>query len=221
MALKNRIPKISFQSVVILMILLIGFVSVLYQMIVKNLLVDVLNINNEFILGTLQTGDNPLAPETVITDWQTEYPADENSEYSQENIVSTRKVKAGNINEGGKVSARIVKLYSMMAERQYKNVDVEISNIVNFSEWLKDNGIDFLYVEVPSPVDPADEQTQIALGYEEYSNVMANQILDALDEQGIANIDLRKLMADENRKYSECFFPFDHHMLPSNVFIFT
>ena len=109
----------------------------------------------------------------------------------------------------------------MMAERQYKNVDVEISNIVNFSEWLKDNGIDFLYVEVPSPVDPADEQTQIALGYEEYSNVMANQILDALDEQGIANIDLRKLMADENRKYSECFFPFDHHMLPSNVFIFT
>lgn len=219
--MKNRIPKISFQSVVILMILLIGFVSVLYQMIVKNLLVDVLNINNEFILGTLQTGDNPLAPETVITDWQTEYPADENSEYSQENIVSTRKVKAGNINEGGKVSARIVKLYSMMAERQYKNVDVEISNIVNFSEWLKDNGIDFLYVEVPSPVDPADEQTQIALGYEEYSNVMANQILDALDEQGIANIDLRKLMADENRKYSECFFPFDHHMLPSNVFIFT
>lgn len=219
--MKNRIPKISFQSVVILMILLIEFVSVLYQMIVKNLLVDVLNINNEFILGTLQTGDNPLAPETVITDWQTEYPADENSEYSQENIVSTRKVKAGNINEGGKVSARIVKLYSMMAERQYKNVDVEISNIVNFSEWLKDNGIDFLYVEVPSPVDPADEQTQIALGYEEYSNVMANQILDALDEQGIANIDLRKLMADENRKYSECFFPFDHHMLPSNVFIFT
>lgn len=219
--MKNRIPKISFQSVVILMILLIGFVSVLYQMIVKNLLVDVLNINNEFILGTLQTGDNPLAPETVITDWQTEYPADENSEYSQENIVSTRTVKAGNINEGGKVSARIVKLYSMMAERQYKNVDVEISNIVNFSEWLKDNGIDFLYVEVPSPVDPADEQTQIALGYEEYSNVMANQILDALDEQGIANIDLRKLMADENIKYSECFFPFDHHMLPSNVFIFT
>lgn len=219
--MKNRIPKISFQSVVILMILLIGFVSVLYQMIVKNLLVDVLNINNEFILGTLQTGDNPLAPETVITDWQTKYPADENSEYSQENIVSTRTVKSGNINEGGKVSARIVKLYSMMAERQYKNVDVEISNIVNFSEWLKDNGIDFLYVEVPSPVDPADEQTQIALGYEEYSNVMANQILNALDEQRIANIDLRKLMADENRKYSECFFPFDHHMLPSNVFIFT
>ena len=263
MELKNRIPKINFQSVVILMILLIGFVSVLYQMIVKNLLVDVLNINNEFILGTLQTGDNPLAPETVITDWQTEYPADENSEYSQGNIVSTRKVKAGNINEGGKVSARIAKLYSMMdkytssyftftgqceivsklfskcmgmnllmdtygnlvyfqqdgrmmTERQYKNVDVEISNIVNFSEWLKDNGIDFLYVEVPSPVDPADEQTQIALGYEEYSNVMANQILDALDELGIANIDLRKLMADENRKYSEYFFPFDHHMLPSN-----
>lgn len=220
MALKNRIPKISFQSVVILMILLIGFVSVLYQMIVKNLLVDVLNINNEFILGTLQTDDNPLAPETVITDWQTEYPADENSEYSQENIVSAGTVKSGNTYEG-KVSARIVKLYSMMAERQYKNVDVEISNIANFSEWLKDNGIDFLYVEVPSPVDPADEQTQIALGYEEYSNVMANQILDALDEQGIANIDLRKLMADENRKYSECFFPFDHHMLPSNVFIFT
>lgn len=67
MELKNRIPKINFQSVVILMILLIGFVSVLYQMIVKNLLVDVLNINNEFILGTLQTDDNPLAPETVIT----------------------------------------------------------------------------------------------------------------------------------------------------------
>lgn len=181
MELKNRIPKINFQSVVILMILLIGFVSVLYQMIVKNLLMDVLNINNEFILGTLQTDDNPLAPETVITDWQTEYPADENSEYSQGNIVSTRIVKSGNTYEG-KVSARIVKLYSMMAERQYKNVDVEISNIVNFSEWLKDNGIDFLYVEVPSPVDPADEQTQIALGYEEYSNVMANQILHALDE---------------------------------------
>ena len=93
--MKNRIPKISFQSVVILMILLIGVVSVLYQMIVKNLLVDVLNINNEFILGTLQTDDNPLALETVITDWQTEYPADENSEW----ISKYRLELEGNFDE--------------------------------------------------------------------------------------------------------------------------
>ena len=49
----------------------------------------------------------------------------------------------------------------MMAERQYKSMDNEITNVNNFAAWLQENDIDYIYVNVPSPVDPEEEDDNI------------------------------------------------------------
>ena len=101
----------------------------------------------------------------------------------------------------------------MMAERSYKSMGDEIFNIENFSKWLDGEGIAYLHVMIPSPVDPEEEQDQIALGYEEYTNIMADELLTGLDEKKVSVLDLRKEMRKEGRSWADSFFPYDHHMV--------
>lgn len=102
----------------------------------------------------------------------------------------------------------------MMEERQYKSVDEEITNINNFAEWLQHNGIEYIYVNVPSPVDPENESDIIEEGYEEYTNQMADELLEGLDKAGINYLDIRQLMKTQGISYTDSFFQYDHHWLP-------
>lgn len=101
----------------------------------------------------------------------------------------------------------------MMAERPYKSMEDEIFNMGNFAKWLDGEEIAYLHVMIPSPVDPEAEEDQIAMGYEEYTNTMADELLAGLEEKEVSVLNLRKEMREEGRSWTDSFFPYDHHMV--------
>lgn len=250
--------KIEISTAIILAILLLGFLSIVYQITLKNVVVDIFGIKSDWVVKTLKTDDNFDAPKTVDIDWKKEYPFPKDSAYEQVNVILTNNSN-NNSSEGNK--GGLEKIYNMldkysseyfalvdeckvmskgfskslgmnlisdsdgnlvfyqpdgrmMAERQYKSVDVEISNINNFAEWLQENGIDYLYVNVPSPVDPEEEDDIIKEGYDVHSNEMADDLLEGLEKVGTKYLDIRDCMKEQGMSYTDSFFQDEHHWLP-------
>lgn len=254
----KEINRIEISTAIILAILILGFLSIVYQITLKNVVVDIFGIKSDWVVKTLKTDDNFDAPEIVDIDWEKEYPFPEEPEYEQVDITLT---KDNDDNSSDKKEGKIGKVYSMldkysskyftlvdeckimskafskslgmnlisdsngnlvfyqpdgrmMAERPYKSVDAEISNVNNFAEWLQQNGIDYIYVNVPSPVDQENESYIIEEGYKEYSNLMADELLEGLDRAGTNYLDIRTLMKSQGMSYTDSFFQYDHHWLP-------
>lgn len=102
----------------------------------------------------------------------------------------------------------------MMAEGHYKSVDNEITNINNFAAWLQENDIDYIYVNVPSPVAPEEEDDIIKEGYDVHFNEMADELLEGLEKAGTKYLDIRDCMKEQEKSYTDSFFQFDSHWLP-------
>ena len=250
--------RIEISTAAILAILLLGFLSIVYQITLKNVVVDIFGIKSDWVVKTLKTDDNLDAPETVDIDWKKKYPFPEESGYEQ---VDISLIKDNDENSCDKMGGKLGKVYSMldkysseyftivdeckvmskgfskclgmnlisdsygnlvfyqldermMAERPYKSVDEEISNINNFAAWLKQNNIEYFYVNIPSPVDPEEEENIIAEGYDEHSNEMADELLAGLKKAGIKQLDIRERMKSQGMSYSDYFYQYDHHWLP-------
>lgn len=250
--------RIEISTAIILSILILGFLSIVYQITLKNVVVDIFGIKSDWVVKTLKTDTNLNAPETVDIDWKKEYPFPKESAYEQVNVILTNNSN-NNSSEGNK--GRLGKIYNMldkysseyftlvdeckvmskgfskslgmnlisdsygnlvfyqpdgrmMAERPYKSVNSEISNINNFAAWLQQNDIDFVYVNVPSPVDPNVEDDIIAEGYDEHSNEMADELLAGLEKADTKYLDIRDRMKKQGKSYTDSFFQDEHHWLP-------
>ena len=250
--------RIEISTAAILAILLLGFLSIVYQITLKNVVVDIFGIKSDWVVRTLKTDNNLDAPETVDIDWKKEYPFPKDSAYEQVNVILTNNSN-NNSSEGNK--GGLEKIYSMldkysskyfslvdeckivskgfgkvlgmslisdsygdlvffqpdgrmMAERQYKSVDNEITNINNFAEWLQENDIEYIYVNVPSPVDPEEEDDIIKEGYDVHSNEMADELLEGLEKAGTKYLDIRDCMKEQGKSYTDSFFQDEHHWLP-------
>lgn len=250
--------RIEISTVAILAILLLGFLSIVYQITLKNVVVDIFGIKSDWVVKTLKTDNNFDAPETVDIDWKKEYPFPKDSAYEQVNVLLTNN---SNNNSSGGNKGRLGKIYSMldnysskyfslvdeckivskgfgkvlgmslisdsygdlvffqpdgrmMAERQYKSVDNEITNINNFAVWLQENDIDYIYVNVPSPVDPEEEDDIIKEGYDVHSNEMADELLEGLEKADTKYLDIRDRMKKQGKSYTDSFFQDEHHWLP-------
>lgn len=251
--------RIEISTAIILSILILGFLSIVYQITLKNVVVDILGIKSYWVVKTLKTDTNLNAPETVDIDWKKEYPFPKESAYEQVNVILTNN--SNNNKSSGGNKGRLGKIYNMfdkysseyftivdeckvmskgfskclgmnlisnsygnlvffqpdgrmMEERLYKSVDAEISNINNFATWLQENGIDYLYVNVPSPVDPEVEDNIIAEGFDEHSNEMADELLAGLEKAGTKYLDIRESMKEQGKSYTDAFFQHEHHWLP-------
>lgn len=250
--------KIEISTAIILAILILGFLSIVYQITLKNVVVDILGIKSDWVVKTIKTDTNLNAPEGVDINWKKEYPFPKESAYEQVNVILTNN---SNNNSSGGNKGRLGKIYNMldkysskyftlvdeckvmskgfskslgmnlisdsdgnlvfyqpdgrmMAERPYKSVDSEISNINNFAAWLQQNDIDFVYVNVPSPVDPNAEDDIIAEGYDVHSNEMADELLEGLEKAGTKYLDIRDCMKEQGKSYTDSFFQDEHHWLP-------
>lgn len=250
--------RIEISTAVILVILILGFLSIVYQITLKNVVVDILGIKSDWVVKTIKTDTNLNAPEGVDIDWKKEYPFPKESAYEQ---VYVKLTNNSNNNSSGGNKGRLWKIYSMldkyssqyfslvdeckivskgfgkvlgmslisdsygdlvffqpdgrmMAERQYKSVDNEITNINNFAAWLQENDIDYIYVNVPSPVDPEEEDDIIKEGYDVHSNEMADELLEGLEKAGTKYLDIRDCMKEQGKSYTDSFFQFEHHWLP-------
>ena len=247
--------RIEISTVIILATLILGFLSIVYQILLKNVVVDIFGIRSDWVVKTLKTDDNFDAPENVDIDWEKEYPFPEKTGYKQVDITLTRNNNNNSSDRKGlekiysmldKYSSKYFTLVNqckamskgfskyigmnlisdsygeliffqpdgrMMEERPYKSVDAEISNINNFASWLQQNNIDFVYVNVPSPVDPEVEDDIIAEGFDEHSNEMADELLEGLEKAGTKYLDIRKCMKEQEKSYTDSFFQDDHHWL--------
>lgn len=198
--------KLTSATIVIVTVLYISFISIGYQIVLKNVVVDILGIKAEWVDRTISSleGVSVFSPVSVDIEWSDLYPFPEDSAYKQETMVEAASISSfteSNIvskmyNRFEKYSSNwymftdqceivsksfnrligmnlIADAYGNLvfkqsdgrwtAEKEYKDISVETANAITFSDYLSNQGIDYLYVCVPSPVDP-DEEIAICAG---------------------------------------------------------
>lgn len=253
---RDKKYKLNGSSSVIIVVMIIGLISICYQIGLKNICVDMLNMKAEWIDKTITSmeGGSIYSPDIVDINWKKLYPYKSEKAYNQEIIEgsnttsNTRNDKIAHIYSQfekyssdyftftkmcEKVSKSFNKsigmnivsdsygniVYKMSdgrysAERAYKNNDAEANNIISFASYLKNSGINYAYIAVPSPVDPDEADNIITRGYKEYSNVMMDEVLDKLKANNIYTHDLRQDLKAANISWSDVFFKTDHHWRP-------
>ncbi len=92
------------------------------------------------------------------------------------------------------------------------DTDYPVKSTDYFSNWLKNKGINFLYVQCPSKESPLDNQ--LPYGVEDGYNITADSLIKGLEESNVAHIDLRKKLNADFDDYYSCFFKTDHHWTP-------
>lgn len=248
--------KITITTVIILMIMMIGFVSICYQIVLKNVVVDKLGMKAGWIENTITSleGRSIYSPEPVEIDWGQIYPFAEPGAYEQVSFETENTGKAESGSRIGRIYDQFEKystewfmfteycelaskgfnkilgmnlnadVYGNLVFEQsdgryakeclYKKVDNEADNVISFAEYLEGEGIDYLYVTVPSPIAPDAELRLIEEGYREYSNRMADEFLEKLSDRRIPYIDLRERLYEENVSWTDVFAGTDHHWKP-------
>lgn len=249
--------KIRISTAIMLGIIFIGFASVAYQVIAKNIGYDILGIQSEWFLKSIKTDDNLGEPVAADRNWALEYPLPEIAGYAQIKVQSTQKKSTENNNfvlnkiytmlekytsdyfAFNNICERVSKQFNILLgsrlntdaygvnqlflpnghmtyERPYKSLDDEIENIRSFSSWLSDEEIKYFHVIIPAPVgDQEDELNVQRAGYQVYSNKMADEFKEALEIYHIDCVDIRDAMIQDNKSYTDSFFQYEHHMVPS------
>lgn len=259
--MKVTIKKIKPATAIILAVIMISFFSIIYQILLKNVVVDILDIKADWVAATITSLEEKSLESMDLeeVDLSNIYIYPEDSSYTQQTIVgggmldNTANAKINLIDKiytqfenyaskwympakQCKIISKsfnhilgmnlIADAYGMlvfeqsdgryMAERAYKNTKAESENIIAFSEYLDYKGINYMYVLIPSPVNPKNEKELIANGYQEYSNQMADEVLFKLSAREINTVDLRRLLNEENISWTDVFFRTDHHWNPEH-----
>ena len=90
-----------------------------------------------------------------------------------------------------------------------EDVDGFAENTVALRDVLKERGIPFLYVNAPFKIH--EEDKQLPVGVEDYSNENADAFLSFIEEQNVEVLDLRDCIADEGLDHYSLFYKTDHH----------
>lgn len=77
------------------------------------------------------------------------------------------------------------------------------------NDYLKDKGIPLLYVATPYTTSKYDPQ--LPKGVEDYANDNADRFLMYLDEYGVDNIDIRKMLYNDGIDQYQMMYKTDHH----------
>lgn len=82
-------------------------------------------------------------------------------------------------------------------------------NLVDFSDFVKENGAELIYVQAPSKVDP--DNNYLPGGIKDYDNEKADELLKILNKNRVNCLDLRASMKAQSMNYTESFYRTDHH----------
>lgn len=88
------------------------------------------------------------------------------------------------------------------------DVTESAESVISFSEFLRGEEIDLLYVQAPFKVCKEDKEIS---GILDFSNQNADQLLGLLTEAGVDTLDLRQRLHETGRAHHESFFVTDHH----------
>lgn len=90
------------------------------------------------------------------------------------------------------------------------STDFEVQEVVDFRDFLEENGISLLYVNEPTKYTD-DTLLLREFGIETYSNRNADLFLRRIREAGVNTIDLRDNLKEEGRDVTDLFYRTDHH----------
>lgn len=85
-----------------------------------------------------------------------------------------------------------------------------VDNVVGLSDYLKESGIDFMYVQAPIKEDKYDQEYVNKYGLS-YENQLADSLLAGLKENNIDVLDLREELHNQGIDCYSAFFETDNH----------
>ncbi len=98
----------------------------------------------------------------------------------------------------------------IVSASDYTTTDYEFNEIVAFKEFLDQHEINLLYINEPTKyID--DDLFREQFGVETYSNQNMDMFISRIKEAGIATIDLRDSIEEENLDVCDLFYRTDHH----------
>ena len=92
------------------------------------------------------------------------------------------------------------------------DVSVVAGSVIDFADYCRSNGIDFLYISVPSKICVSEDKA--ISGVLDFSNQNADKFHALLNASGVNTCDIRKLLHEEGMNHHEAFFKTDHHWKP-------
>lgn len=98
----------------------------------------------------------------------------------------------------------------------YANIENKINSMSEFNKYLKDRGIELLYVQAPYKVSPSGDE--LPAGITNDKNQVANELILGLKSNNVNTLDIRELMINENISFSDAFYSTDHHWTPQTAF---
>lgn len=98
-----------------------------------------------------------------------------------------------------------------------EDVSYPAGQTLQLAEQLEQQGIPFLYVQAPYLI--SEENPNLPVGLEDYSNANADALLSVLEANGVECLDLRKVLEKGEKDHYEYFFRTDHHWTPEGAFL--
>lgn len=97
-----------------------------------------------------------------------------------------------------------------------EGIAANADSMKQFSEWLENRDIDFLYCQWPHKIDA--DNNPLPSGRTDYSNRIADVFIEDLEDRGVHHLDLRdKIKEDQIDQYS-LFLKTEHHWTPEGGF---
>lgn len=93
---------------------------------------------------------------------------------------------------------------------KWVDVSEAAGNLVNFSAFLRNEDIPFLYVQYPCKTSNMDEE-ELPKGYTDYADTNVDDFLEILNQNDIEYLDLREEIAQTGQNIFSLFFRTDHH----------
>lgn len=85
----------------------------------------------------------------------------------------------------------------------------QINSTINFFNYLKSLDIDCSFILLPTKISKYDNQ--LPIGIKDYSNQIADELLNKLFENNLKYLDLRESIKEQNINHYNLFFYSDHH----------
>lgn len=120
---------------------------------------------------------------------------------------------------GARTSNHVVRTNNgMLAAQTMKKLDTKpfTENVVEFSEFLSELDIPFLYVQAPYKLSL--DETMLPVGVENYANENADELLNYLREYKVDTLDLRPYITKTAEQSKQYFYNTDHHWTPIGAF---
>lgn len=112
----------------------------------------------------------------------------------------------------------VVKLYNgylttLDEEIPDEELQVLADHMVEFHEYLDEEGIPFAFVQVPHKL-PSDSDVMLPSGYDTYPNRNADAFIAKLEAEKVPVLDLRSEMLEDGLNPFDYYFKTDHHWTP-------